>query len=74
MSFELSYVHLIGDSVVVYATVERYVPSWDPQDEYVYEEECVTTLSRDYYELSEDPSTEEIKTILNNTDPVWSPV
>lgn len=78
MVLELLSVESQPDALVIRALVERWVPSWNPEDENVFPERCETRISRAVFadcNLPKDDSPEsEILALLDDIDPTWTPI
>ena len=60
------------DSIEVRAIIERIASSWDPQDEYVYTQECAARLSPE--DVPTALSDSELLAVLNQLDLEWEPI
>lgn len=76
MLLEIIDVQDADDALLVYGLIELSNNSWDPEDDYLYTQECVTCLSRSVFDdLPEvDAPESELRSFLDDVSPSWTPV
>lgn len=76
MLLEIIDVQDADDALLVYGLIELSNNSWDPEDDYLYTQECVTYLSRSVFDdLPEvDAPESELRSFLDDVSPSWTPV
>lgn len=73
MVLEIIRVEEDNEELEVHAILEWVSASWDPQDEYVYTQECVARLSSEDVPIALSDS--ELLAVLNQLDPTkWEPI